>query len=359
MLITISMGFVLLNTGEMSNARRHYHSTAAFWLAEAGINMYIKNPDMLKDINFKTISYGNGTIYLSLDDSKPMFRYITATGSVGGVQRKIQIGYVANVPEVYRNTLSTKGDITITGKKVSMVINDKTRVSGRVINNSKYGNALFQDVQSNQDPSLTSLTSSKTNSNEESNEFQNFVQNNQNIITSYPSDEILYVKSDGTYTIPNDGSLAGKKIIYIEGREGGGGNVVIDSNNVVGKNQNLTIISTGNVTFNQNGLQAPNSQLNIIAWGGYNETVSSESSYQGLIYTHGIAAFDKINASSVNNGGIIADGGFEFGEIWSTKIFNYADLTKNSSYPPGFEKFIGSSVSGVDKYPSSWKEVQN
>src|SRR5205085_6387920 len=100
-------GFVLLNTMEMSLARRHYFSTAAFWLAEAGINTYLKNPDILNDSVSLSIPYGDGKIYLLRDDSKPMFRYITATGLSGGVQRRIQIGYAANVPEVYRNAIST------------------------------------------------------------------------------------------------------------------------------------------------------------------------------------------------------------------------------------------------------------
>lgn len=356
-LITISVGFVLFNTIEMSSARRYYHSTAAFWLAEGGINMYMINPDMLNDNFSMSMAYGDGTIYLARDDSKPMFRYVTATGEVGGVRRKIQIGYVANVPEAYQNSISTKGDITISGKKVSLVINDKTRLGGKVVNNSSFGHVLFEDAQPNQDPSLTSLVYPHvTSSSGENDEFQNFVQNNHDLLAYYSKDEVLYVKTDGTFTMPTDGSLAGKKIVYIEGGDNGG-NVIIDSNNVVAKNQNLTIIATGNVTFNQSGFQAPNSQLNIIAWQGYNETVSAPSSFQGLIYTHGLATFDQVKASSVNNGGLIADGGIVFGEVWSTKMFNHADFTKQGSYPPGFERLTGGSMSKVAPYPTTWKEI--
>jgi hypothetical protein len=354
-LIALSVGFVILNTMEMSLARRHYHSTSAFWLAEAGVSMFLNDSKMLNDSFSQTISYGNGVITLTRDDSHPTHRYIISTGTVGKMQRKIQLGYVANVPEAYRNTLSTKGDITVTGKKVSLVVNDKIRASGRINNHSSYGHMFLEDAQPNQDASLTSLTYPNLDPGNPD-EFKNFVDNNRDILKNYSKDEVLHIKTDGTFTLPSDGSLSGKKIIYIEG-DVNGGNVVIDSNNVVTKGQNLTIIATGNVTFNQNGFQPPNSQLNIISWGGYNETVSAPSSYQGLIYTHGSASFDRIIASSTNSGSLVADGGIVFGEVWSTKMFNYMDMVKHESYPPGFERLGGGSISGVAPYPSSWKEI--
>ena len=358
LLIALSMSFVLFNVSEMNAARRYYHSTAAFWLAEAGIHMFIKNSDMLNDSFSKTIPYEDGTINLLRDDSKSMFRLITATGIFGGVQRKIQIAYPVNIPEVYKNTLSSKGNITITGRKSSVIVNGKTRLTGQLINNANYGRSIFQDLKSDQDNSLTSLSYFTGNSNNESNNFHYFMQNNKDLIAGYPEDTVLYIKTNGTYTLPNDGSLTGKKIIYIEG-DSGGGNVLIQSHGAVAQNQNLTIISTGTVTFNQSGHQAPNSQLNIISWGGYNESVSSSSSHRGLIYTHGEATFNNINADSINYGGIIADGGMTFGEVWSTKIFNYADMTTGGYYPSGFEKLIGGSITTVAPYPTSWREVTN
>ena len=281
LLISISVGFVLLNVAEINEARRYYHSTSAFWLAEAGINMYVKNPSILNNSTFKTFSYGDGTINLIQDDSTPMFRYIIATGIFGGIQKKIQIAYAAHAPEAYRNAVSSKGNITITGDKSSFIINDKTRVSGQLINHSKFGPTLFEDVQYNQDSSLTSLNYPNTDQSGTNDEFQNFIQNNNDLINTYPQDEILHIKTDGTYKLPTDGSLKGKKIIFIEGSNGGG-NVLVESNEIVLKNQNLTIICTGNVTFNQSGFQAPNSQLNFIAWEGYNESVSTSSSFLAI-----------------------------------------------------------------------------
>ncbi len=355
-LIALSSGFVLLNVSEMNIARRYYYSTAAFWLAEAGINMFMKDSSLLDHIYSKTIQYGDGTITLDRDDSKSMFRFITATGIFKGVQRKVQIGYSVNIPEVYKNTISTKGNITIAGKKSSLVANGKTRITGKLVNNStsNYGRQIFQDLKSDQDSTLTSLFYTQENSND----FESFLQSNRNLINGYPSENVLYIKTSGSYTLPHDGSLKGKRIIFIEG-DLSGGNVIINSNGIVAQNQNLTIIASGTVTFNQSGFQAPNSQLNIISWQGYNESVSAESSHTGLIYTHGHASFDNIKADSIHHGGLIADGGISFGEIWSTQVFNYMDMTRGGYYPAGFDKLIGGSITTIAPYPTIWKEVSN
>jgi hypothetical protein len=134
--------------------------------------------------------------------------------------------------------------------------------------------------------------------------------------------------------------------------------VTINTSGLVGANQDLTVITTGSVTFNQNGAQAAGSQLNIIAWGGYNETVSAPSTYNGVIYTHGVADFDRITADSVTNGSVIADGGIVLGEIWSTKIFNYADQTNGGiTPPPGFAGLKGATTMNIATQPTLWKEI--
>ncbi|MBF0504426.1 MAG: hypothetical protein HQL14_04910 [Candidatus Omnitrophica bacterium] len=318
----------------------------------------MKNPQMLDTTFSQTIPYADSNIYLSRDDSKPMVRYIISTAKVGGIQRTVRIGYTANVPQAYRNSLSSQGNINITGKSASFILNDQTCISGKVIDKSKLGIHLFENLKTNQDLSLTSLTYPNVDPSEDPYGIENFIKNNKDLIAGYNSNVVLYVKSD-YYTLPIDGSLSGKKIIYVEGDAGAAVNVIIPSNNVVAQNQNLTIITPGIVTFHQSGLQAPSSQLNIIAWGGYNETVSAISRHQGIIYTHGTATFDQINASSVNNGSVIADGGIVIGEIWSTKIFNYSDITNNGSYPPGFERLTGASIMSISGYPISWEDISN
>jgi hypothetical protein len=351
-----SVSFSMFNASEANGSARYCRSVSAFWLAEAGVNMYMHDPTMLDNISFKTVDFGGGSIYLTRDDSQPLVRLISALGTFQGVQKKVQISYSANIPEVYQNTISSKGDIKVSGKRAFVIINDKTRLTGDVVNKSK--NKLFiEDLQTKVDPSLTSLTDPQVQLSDNINAFQQFVQSNENLISHYPPDQVLFLKGQSTYTIDSSTSLAGKKIIFIEGDENSG-SVVIQSNGILAQNQNLTIISTGTVTFNQSGYQAPNSQLNIIAWSGYNETVSAPSINRGIIYTHGIASFDQIMDSSTTNGSVIADGGFDFGEIWSMKVFNNADMVKGGNYPPGFEKLTGTSLNyKADSKPYLWQEI--
>lgn len=347
-IILLSTGFALVCSSEINDTRRYYHSTAAFWLAEAGANMYMKDPTMLDNTPSRQITYGNGTIYLSKDDSRPAFRSIYSTGTYGGTQRKIRITYLAGVPEVYKNVLSTSGNVSINGDRTTAVFNGQALVSGEVNGSSENADVFFENIAKSPDNSFTSLNFNNSQ-NFDDRSLENFTNNMGQMVSGYPPDQVLHVQ-DNNYTLSAD-SVDGKQIVYVDG------NVTINSNLLVKSGQNVTIIASGTVTFNQSGDQAPNSQLNIIAWGGYNETVSAPSTYRGLIYTHGVATFDNIKYPSVTNGGVIADGGVVLGEIWSTKIFNYADMTTNDLYPPGFEQLTGASTSTVAVKPIAWKEI--
>jgi len=352
LIIMISVTFFMVNINENNYARQYYHSTEAFWLAEAGINMYINNPHMLDGQSSAQINYGQGTVSLSQDDSQPMFRYVNALAEYDGLRREIQIGYPSNVPDVYHNSLSTNGNVTINGNKTFAVINGQARVSGNFNAGQGNSNIVINDGQQGVDPSLTTLGYPQD---PDRNPTDNFINNNRSLIANYAPDQVLYLSNTSSAILTPD-QVAGKTIVYVENEEGGG-NVTINTSALVAANQKLTIIATGTVTFNQDGAQAPNSQLNIIAWGGYNETVQASSTYHGLIYTHGVATFNKIKADSVTNGGVIADGGIVLGNILSTKIFNYDDMATAGAYPPGFEKLVGASSMGISTQPTLWKEI--
>ncbi len=352
MLIAVGASFMLANVNEINYSRRYYYSIAAFWLAEAGINMFMHDPAMLEQSLHKQLAYGGGTIDVSRDDTQPMYRFITSVGTFAGVQKKIQITYPALVPEVYKNAVSSKGNISINGNKVSAIFNGQTRVSGEINGTSKNADVFFEDTQEGVDPNLTSLNYVPKAG---ANSFSNFVANNRALLAGYSENEIVHVQSQDTYPVTAQ-ALAGKKIIYIEGNEGST-DVVINSNGLVGPNQSVTVITTGTVTFNQSGFQAAGSQFNIIAWGGYRESVSAPSSHRGLVYTHGVATFDKILDTSVTNGGVVADGGIVLGDVWSTKVFNYANMAAQGQYPPGFERLGGGSTTGIAAKPNSWKEI--
>jgi hypothetical protein len=352
MLVTLSAGLALYSTTELNAARRHYHSTVAFWLAEAGANLYIKDTALLENTDEQTISFGPGTILLATDDTTPMLRRVISTGQFGQSRRSVQLTYPINIPEVFRNAISTQGNILVKGNKSSLIVNDKVRAGGKLDNRSKFSSIFFDDLQENTEPKMTTLTYPDSNQNGRPDEYEDFVKFNRNLLENYRPSEVVYLKGQGSYTINPGSKLDGKKIIFVEG-----GNVNIQFNGAVKKGQNLTVISTGTVTFNQMGDQPPNSQLNIIAWAGYKESSLLPSSHKGMIYTHGKATFDNIYDSSVTEGGLVANGGVEIGEIWSTKTIRYANTRQNGVFPPGFEGLVAESTPNVNAQPTSWSEI--
>lgn len=354
-LLTLSAGIVNFNINEHNYARRHYFSTAAFWLAEAGINIFMKDPRMLDQTGSYTMHEGNGMVHVTKDDASSRDRIVTATGTFAGIEKSIQITYRAKAPEVFRSTISANGDLVISGKKAMVAINDKTRLNGKMIDHGKHSMVFMEDKNEGVATSLVALTYPDANRNGIADEFADFVQTNRNILKNYPPEEILYIKGNGTYLISPHSALEGKKIIYVEGDEGNG-NVVILFGEGLKMDQKMTVISTGTVVHNQTGFAAPDSQLNIIAWIGYLETAALPASHNGVIYTHGIAHFDGIYDTTVTNGSVIANGGIAIGEIWSTKTFNFADTTSDEIVPAGFEELLGGAWGYVAK-PSAWKAI--
>ncbi len=355
-LLTLSAGIVNFNVNEHNHARRHYFSTAAFWLAEAGINIFMKDPLMLDQTGSYTMHDDNGIVHVTKDDASFRDRIVTATGTFATIEKSIQITYRAKAPEVFRSTISANGDLVIKSKKAMVVVNDKTRLNGKIVDHGEHSRVFVEDKNENVAEGLVALTYPDANNNGTADEFADFVQVNRDILKNYPSEEVLYIKGNGTYLIAPNSSLDGKKIIYVEGDEGNG-NVVILFGGGLKKGQKMTIISTGTVVHNQTDFAAPDSQLNIISWTGYLETASLPSSHNGVIYTHGIARFDNIYDTTVTNGSVIANGGIALGEIWSTKTFNYTDTTTDEIVPAGFEELIGGGTSGYVAKPIAWKAI--
>jgi len=355
-LIALSASVSMFNFSELSESRRHRDATIAFWLAESGINQFVANPAILDDVLTVTMDDEVGEIILSKDDSNPKYRIVLSKGKVRGIERTIQIKYPA-LSTIFENTISSKGDIIIEGKKSSLMVNDKLRLGGGVKNNSKFPLIFFEDKVEGVNAPLVSITYPDANNNGVADEFEDFVVFNRKLISRYPEDEVIYIKGNNTYTIIPDKTIEGKKIIFIEGDEEGEGNVVIQFSGALGENQELTVIATGTVTHNQSGIAQKNSQLNIIAWSDYFETAILPSIHNGIIYTHGTAYFDEVHDTSVTNGSIVANEGIVIREVWSTKTFNYSDVRKRGVVPPGFEGLVGGGVAGYADKPSTWKEI--
>jgi len=312
----------------------------------------MKDTTLLDQNDDQIIPYGAGTIRLTKDDSKAMVRRVTSTGEFAQNRRSVQITYPINIPEVFQNAVSTQAGITVRGNKSSLIVNDKARVGGKLTNTSKFSNVLFDDIQENVPAEMTTITYPDADRNGRPDEYEDFVTYNKSLIENYRPAEVVHLKGNNTFTITPGSQLTGKKIVFVEG-----GNVTINFNGAVEKGQNLTVISTGTVTFNQMGNQPADSQLNIIAWKGYRETSLLPSTHKGMIYTHGTATFDNIYDTSVTEGGLVANGGIEIGEVWSTKTIRYANTRQNGIFPPGFEGLVTQGTASVAIQPTSWSEI--
>jgi hypothetical protein len=355
-LMVLSSSVAMFNFSELGDARRYRDATAAFWLAEGAINQFMADPTILDEVESKAIDEGIGTIVLSKNDSSPKHRLVTATGKVRGIERSVQIKYPV-LSTIFENTLSTKGNVVIEGRKSSLMVNDKLRLGGSVINTTKFPIIFFEDTQEQVNDALVSIQYPDADGNGIDDEFSDFVAFNRNLIARYPEDQVVYIQGNDTYTIIPDDSLRGKRIVFIEGDREGEGSAVIQFSGALEKDQNLTVIATGTVTHNQAGKAQNNAQLNIISWSDYFETAALPSLHNGLIFTHGKAYFDEIHDTSVTNGSIVANDGIVLREVWSMKIFNYADMRRHGVVPPGFEGLVGGGVSGYTPHPSLWKEI--
>ena len=356
-LLMLSSSMVLLNFSELSNARRYQGSVAAFWLAESGLAVIEQNPKLLEDVQAITLNDQYGRVEIRKEDIKGKARVVTATGiETGGIERSLQIEFPTKAPEVFDSTVSSQGDINVSGAKVLLHINNRTRLGGKLINDSTYGSLIVEDLNQGMNFPEVGLTYPDMDGNGKSDEFSDFVAFNRNLLTHYQSTEVIYIKGNETYTVGPDENFKNKKIVYVEGTEGKG-NVIVQFTGGWPQGQNLTVISTGTVTLNQAGAAAQDSQLNIISWTGYNETAILAGTRNGMTFTHGVAKLDGIYDTSVTNGSLVANGGIEVGEVWGSKTFNYVDTRSKGIVPPGFEGLLGGGTTGYLDKPSVWREI--
>jgi len=355
-LITMSAGLAMFNFNEINYVRRYTRSVQAFWLAESWIHRYLHDPQVLGKEARLVRDDDPGSVVLERDDSNPQKRILTATAIVQGVKRAVRVTFPVKSADVFNNTMSAFGNILTNGQRTVVRIDDKTRTSGAVVSDSDRASVHFEDKREGVHPALVSLTYPDADQNGESDEFGDFVQFYRQQLAQYPQQEVIYLQGNGTFTLTPQSKLAGKKIIYVEGEEGRG-NVIIPVSGMIQPNQKITVISTGTVTVNVTGLMPQSAQLNVISWSGYRESAAMAGSLRGTIYTHGKAVFDNIFDSTVTYGNVVANEGVQFGEIWSTKIFQYADMRRGGVVPAGFEGVLGGSTGGYVRVPDTWKDV--
>lgn len=370
-LITLSVGFAYSSINELSTANRYKDSTKSFWLAESAINDFIANTNMLdagqagvacdQSTNTceKEFTVDGYAILLQKQDTTDV-RYVAALAEVKGHQRQIQVEFPKVAPDVFDNTMSSGGNITMTGALAILDVYGKTRLSGTFTKSGIGTSAWFEDKQQGVSNTLTTLKYPDANNNGTTDEFTDFVEFNRDIVSTYAPGEVVYIQSNSTQNIVPNSQLAGIKIIYVEGTAPGTGDVNIIFNASWQANQNITVISTGDVTYIQPLTVATNSQLNVIAWSDYSEPAILWSTHDGMTFAHGTARFRDVLDLSTTNGVVVGNNGIATNEIIAHKIFNFGDpLDENNQLPPAFEGLVTGSSSGSSyvSTPNSWKEI--
>jgi len=366
-LITLSVGLAYSSINELSTANRYKDSTKSFWIAEAAINDFIADTNMLNsgqpnvgcedDICAKEYTLDGYEIYLQKQDTTSV-RYVSALATVGGIQRQLQVEFPANPPDVFDNTISSGGNIALSGALSELEVYDKTRITGTFTKSGIGLTGWFEDKQEGVSNTLTTLKYPDANNNGTSDEFNDFVEFNRDIVSTYDPDEVIYIQSNSTQNIVPNTQLAGTKIIYVEGTSAGAGDVNIIFNATWQADQNITVISTGTVNYIQPLTVASNSRLNTVAWDDYYEPSILYSTHSGVTYAHDLATYREVFDYSISEGSVIGNNGMTANEVVAHKEFNFEDpVDSDGNVPPGFEGLVGGSSGGYVSTPSSWKEI--
>lgn len=356
-ILTLLAGFALSTVHELTDANRFRDGTAAFWLAEAGINKFLQNPAML-DGGPQTLIYGANDVVLSKDDTSPLVRYVTARGRVRNSVRQLVVEFPGNPPQVFNNTMSSGGNLVLNGLLAKLEVFGPTRLTGTYSKTGFLSTGWFEDKREGVDSGLTTFKYPDSDNNGTSDQFNDFVEFNRDLVSTYPPEEVVYIQSNDTQLIYPGSDLAGKKVVYVEGTTPGAGDVNIIFDAGWQDEQNLTVISTGNVDYLQPLQLSSDSQLNIVSWAGYNEAAVLYSSHKGVTYSHNTVDLYAIFDYSETTGNIVANNGINAYETLSWKRFYYGEPLTDGSLPPGFEGLIAVAPGGYSSTPSSWKEEQ-
>lgn len=357
-MVGLTSSFTINSVSELSAANRLRNSAAAFWAAEGGAARFVQNSNLL-NAGDATVNIGSGTVTLNKDDSDSTKRILTVTSSVGGVSRQIKLEFPGAPPDAFSNTVSVGGNLAINAFFAGLDVNQKTRIHGTYTKSGFFSSGTFDDKVTGVATNLTTLEYPDSNNNGTSDEFNDFKQFNQDILSTYPSSEVVYVQSDSTVSVFPSSTLVGKKVIYVEGTTAGAGDVNIYFDSTWAADQNVTVISTGSVNYIQ-PLQsnAANSQLNTISWDDYNEGSILYSNHTGVTYSHEDANYGSVIALSTTTGSTIANGNFNANLAVAWKQLNYENpVDVNGSVPPGFKGLLGAGTGGYASTPDNWYEL--
>jgi hypothetical protein len=355
-LITLSTGFVLSTVTELRTAQHYKNSTTAFWTASSGLNQFLSDTHYL-DSGAKTIYFGSNYVTVTKTDGASQ-RVVQAIAHVGSSQRGIEVTFPANPPDLFSNTMTSGKDFNLTGLLARLDSNGKTRIGGQYNKSGFASTGNFQDKQENLGITPTTLKYPDANGNGTSDEFADFVQYYRAQVASYPADQVVWVQTNNSVLVYPNQYLQGKKIIFVESTNPGGGDVSILFDASWRNDENLTIVSTGDITYLQPLQNGVNSKLNLVSWNNYNEASILYSAHQGVMYAHDDADFFSVLSYSHTTGNVIANGNINALEALTWKVFDYNNpIDASGNGPPGFSGLIAQRSSGYASKPASWREI--
>lgn len=347
-LTILGSAFVARSISEGNIVRRYTDSTQAFWIAEAGLAQGYYNWSNNLSQPEGTVDFGEGSY--TIDDTN--LPEVTVTGTVGGIQRKLK-AYFVRIPHPFENTLSTGGDLSLSGLLARVDVYDKTRISG-TYTKSGFATGWFEDKQEGVSQDSTTIQIPDYNNNGSADEFEDFVFFGQEAVLSYPAEEVVYIQNNGTVIIYPDQSLIGKKLIFVEGSAPGQGDVHIVFDGTWQEDEDLTVISTGEITYIEPLQFQEEARLSTISWDDYNEASIFRSQHESVMYTHDDANFVDILDWGSTTGNVIANNDMSLLEILTHEKYYYSDRAINGDLPPGFRLLSG--TTGTTKL-MDWQEV--
>lgn len=353
-LTILGSAFVVRSVSEGNVSRRYADSARAFWIAEAGLSQGYQDvvngaTPVGRDFNFSDGSSGSYQINLI---SHPFGTEVISLGAFGSAQRTVS-GLVYRIPNSFQNTLSVGGNLTLIGLLARVEVYGKTRISG-TYSKQFLATGWFEDKQEGVSQDLTTIKIPDYNNNGTADEFSDFVLFGQDVVQSYPAEQVVYIQNNGTVNIFPDQSLVGKKVIFVEGSSPGAGDVNIFFDATWQEGQDLTVISTGDITYVEPLQFQTDARLSTIAWEDYNEASIFRSEHESLMYAHQEGNFVDILDWGSTTGNLIANGNVSLKEVLTYEKYYFSDRAMSGDLPPGFSRLGGSS--GTPSL-TDWQEI--
>ena len=337
-LTLLGSAYMASSISESNIARRYSDSRCAFWIAEAGLAQayhdWVSNPNY----SGATASFGGGSYTVTKNPYSPE---TTVTANFGSGQKVVKANFV-RIPLPFENTISAGDNLSLAGLLARIEVYGKTRISGAY---SKTGGASgsFEDKQEGVPQSQTTIPIPDYNNNGIADEFGDFVEFGREAVAGYPSDEVVYIQTNGTVNIFPNQSLVGRKVIFVEGNSPGTGNVNIFFDGNWQEGEDLTVISTGDITYLEPLQFQEEARLSTVSWGDYNEASIFRSEHESVIYAHDDANFVDILDWGSTTGNIIASDDISLLEVLTYEKYYYSSRAYNGDLPPGFQHLSGSS----------------